>query len=151
MAFFWQLLKTQRIVNHHMTNFLRMLQLFSLKKLRQAVGLGFIWDILCFYAFQCWKNSNVPDFIHLWLIQNPAQTWGIKYSLSLRMMILDDLSLRSGAASHHDSISPHLRPGPRLQRVRADGDGRDFLPRGTFSHPRDKVISNDVSDTQLQI
>ena len=67
------------------------------------------------------------------------------------MMILDDLSIRSGAASHHDDISPHLRPGPRLQRVRAHGDGRDFLPRGTFSHPRDQVIRNDVSDTQLQI
>ena len=90
--------------------------------------------------------------IHLWLIQNPAQSRGIKYSLSLRMMILDDLSIRSGAASHHDDISPHLRPGPRLQRVRAHGDGRDFLPRGTFSHPRNhKVIRNDVSDTQFQI
>ena len=58
-------------------------------------------------------------------------------------------SVRSGDASHHEFISPTLRPGPRVQRVRADGDGRDFLPRGTVSHPRDQVIRNDVSDTQL--
>ena len=50
-------------------------------------------------------------------------------------------SIRSGAASHHDS--PHLRPGPGLQRVRADGDGRAFLPRGTVSHLDNEVIRND--------
>ena len=52
-------------------------------------------------------------------------------------------SIRSGAASHHDFISPHLRPGHRVQRLWADGDGRDFLPRGTVSHLDNEVIRND--------
>ena len=56
-------------------------------------------------------------------------------------------SLRSGAASHHDFIFPRLRPGPRVHRVRADGDGRDFLPRGTVSHPDNEVIRNDEGDS----
>ena len=57
----------------------------------KSCRLRLLFEVLCFYAFH-WKNSNVPLLIHLWLMEpSPAQTWGIRYSLSLRMMTLDDL------------------------------------------------------------
>ena len=88
--------------------------------------------------FKCTLDSPLAAlFLGLW---NRAQTWGIKYSLKIKLrMTLDDLVPQVGAASHHDAIiSPRLRPRPRLQRLRPHGDGRDFLSRGTVSHPDDQ-------------